>query len=72
MFLKFEESKGNMFSQRHRHIPKYILNKKEVLHVKKLSKHRKLRNMELNSKPGAVEYKAERKDKIYTSHIINN
>jgi len=57
--------------KRHKHLPKYIVNKKNELQVKKQSKYKKLRNKELNSKPGTVTYTAERTDKITRADIID-
>ncbi len=56
--------------KRHIHIPKYIVNKKKELQVKKESKFRKLKNKEMNSKLGAIEYETEKSQKVEKSEII--
>lgn len=57
--------------KRHKHLPKYIVNRKNVLHIKKQTKHRKIKNMLLNNKIGTVEHEAERKSKIVKNQIID-
>ena len=56
--------------KRHQHIPKYILNRKNVLHIKRQSKYKKLKNKEMNSKIGSLEYQPEKIDKIVKSETI--
>ena len=56
--------------KRHQHVPKYILNRKSVLHIKKQSKYTKLKNKEMNSKLGSVEHNPEKIDKIVKSETI--
>lgn len=56
--------------KRHKQVPKYILNKKRELQVVKESKFKKLKNKEMNSKLGSLEYNAERTDRIMKSGII--
>ena len=51
-------------------LPKYIINKKKELRIKQESKKNKFKNMELNSKPGTLEYNVERVDKIVNSGIV--
>ena len=53
-----------------KHLPKYIINKKKELNIRKEAKKRKFRNKELNSKPGTLEYNAERVEKIVNSGIV--
>ena len=53
-----------------KHLPKYIINKKNELRIKKESKRRKFKNKELNSKPGSLEYNTERVEKIVNSGIV--
>lgn len=55
---------------RKRNLPKYILNKNKEKHIQKESKYRKLKNMEMNSKPGTVEQVIEKKDKVLKSGVI--
>ena len=55
---------------RYKHLPKYIINKKKELQVRKESKFRKLKNKELNSKLGSLEYNSEKTQKISKSDII--
>jgi len=55
-----------------RRLPKYILNKKKVLQIKKQTKFKKLKNREMNSKPGDIKYIPERKDKITNTEIIED
>ena len=40
------------------------------MRVKQESKRNKFKNMELNSKPGTLEYNVERVDKIVNSGIV--
>lgn len=56
--------------KRHTHLPKYILNKKKELQIKKESKFRKLRNQEMNSKVGTIEHIPEKNKKVVRSEII--
>ena len=56
--------------KRHKHVPKYILNRKSVLHIKRESKFRKLKNKEMNSKIGSIEYNPDKTAKIVKSEII--
>ena len=51
-------------------LPKYIINKKKELRVRQEAKKNKFKNMELNSKPGTLEYNVERVDKIVDSGIV--
>ena len=53
-----------------KHLPKYIINKKNELRIRKEAKKRKFKNKELNSKPGTLEYNPERIDKIVNSGIV--
>ena len=53
-----------------KHLPKYIINKKKELRIRKEAKQRKFKNKELNSKPGAMEYNPERVEKIVNSGIV--
>ena len=53
-----------------KHLPKYVINKKRELRIKKESKLRKFKNMEMNTKPGTLEYNPEREAKIVKSGII--
>jgi WD repeat and SOF domain-containing protein 1 len=53
-----------------KHLPKYIINKKKELRIRKEAKKRKFKNKELNSKPGTLEYNPERTDKIVNSGIV--
>jgi len=53
-----------------KHLPKYIINKKNELRIRKESKRRKFKNKELNSKPGSLEYNTERVEKIVNSGIV--
>ena len=55
----------------HKHLPKYVINKRNELKIRKESKLRKFHNKELNSKPGTLEYKPERVDKIVKSGIVD-
>ena len=55
-----------------RNLPKYIVNKQKVRHIQKESKFKKEKNVELNSRPGTVEYKTEKKDKIIESGVMHN
>jgi WD repeat and SOF domain-containing protein 1 len=55
---------------RKRNLPKYIVNKNREKHVQKESKYRKLKNMEMNSKPGTVELLIEKKDNVLKSGVI--
>merc|ERR1712032_1314364 len=56
--------------KRHKHVPKYILNRKSVLHIKRESKARKLKNKEMNTKIGSVEYNPIKTSKIVKTEII--
>lgn len=56
---------------RHKHLPKYIINKRNELKTREESKYRKFHNKEMNSKPGALEYKPERVDKVVKTEILN-
>ncbi len=56
--------------KRNQHVPKYILNRKNVLHIKRQSKYTKLKNREMNSKLGSLEYQPEKIEKIVKSDII--
>jgi hypothetical protein len=56
--------------KRQKHIPKYIINKKKELQIKKESKFRKHKNKEMNSKFGTLEYESERKEKVVSSEIL--
>jgi WD repeat and SOF domain-containing protein 1 len=49
---------------RHKHVPKLIKKRKEIRHIQKESRSRKDTNIRANSKPGALPYVAERKDRI--------
>ena len=51
-------------------LPKYIINKKKELRIRQEAKKNKFKNMELNSKPGTLEYNVERIDKIVDSGIV--
>ena len=53
-----------------KHLPKYIINKKKELRIRKEAKQRKFRNKEVNSKPGTLEYNPERVEKIVNSGIV--
>ena len=53
-----------------KHLPKYIINKKKELKIRKDAKKRKFKNKELNSKPGTLEYNPERIEKIVNSGIV--
>ena len=53
-----------------KHLPKYVINKKKELRIRKEAKKRKFRNKEINSKPGTLEYNAERVEKIVNSGIV--
>ena len=53
-----------------KHLPKYIINKKKELRIRKEAKQRKFKNKELNSKPGSMEYNPERIEKIVKSGIV--
>lgn len=53
-----------------KHLPKYVINKKREIRIKRESKRRKFKNTELNSKPGTLEYNPERIDKIVKSEIV--
>ena len=55
----------------HKHLPKYILNKKKELKIRKESKYRKFHNKEMNSKPGTLEYKPEKIEKVVKSGIVD-
>eukprot|EP00340_Litonotus_pictus_P005016 CAMPEP_0170516146 /NCGR_PEP_ID=MMETSP0209-20121228/2457_1 /TAXON_ID=665100 ORGANISM="Litonotus pictus, Strain P1" /NCGR_SAMPLE_ID=MMETSP0209 /ASSEMBLY_ACC=CAM_ASM_000301 /LENGTH=406 /DNA_ID=CAMNT_0010800941 /DNA_START=214 /DNA_END=1434 /DNA_ORIENTATION=+ len=57
---------------RKRNLPKYVVNKQKVRHIQKESKYKKTRNVEMNSRPGTVEYSMEKKDKIVKSGVIEN
>lgn len=57
--------------KRQKHLPKYIINKKKELQIKKESKYRKLKNKEMNSKLGSLEYVPERNEKIVHTETIN-
>ena len=52
-------------------MPKYILNKKKELKIRKESKYRKFHNKEMNSKPGTLEYKPEKIEKVVKSGIVD-
>ena len=53
-----------------KHLPKYVINKKKELRIRKEAKKRKFRNKEINSKPGTLEYNPERVEKIVNSGIV--
>ena len=53
-----------------KHLPKYVINKKKELRIRKEAKKRKFRNKEINSKSGTLEYNAERVEKIVNSGIV--
>lgn len=55
----------------HKHLPKYILNKRKELKIRKESKYRKFHNKEMNSKPGTLEYKPEKIEKVVKSGIVD-
>lgn len=46
---------------RHRHLPKYIVKKKKVKQIQKVSKHRKMENVRANNRPEDAPFVAERK-----------
>lgn len=48
----------------HKHLPKWIKKQKEIKHIQKESKNWKDSNVRANSKPGALPYVAEWKEKI--------
>jgi WD repeat and SOF domain-containing protein 1 len=58
--------------KRHKHLPKYILNKRNVLHIKKQSKYKKLHNIEMNSKVGTISHTPERLEKITKTEILKD
>jgi WD repeat and SOF domain-containing protein 1 len=53
-----------------KHLPKYVINKKKEIKIRNEAKGRKFRNKEENSKPGTMEYKPERIDKIVNTEIV--
>ncbi len=57
--------------KRHKQLPKYILNKKKELQIKKESKYRKQKNKELNSKLGSIEYQSEKNQRIAKTEVIH-
>jgi WD repeat and SOF domain-containing protein 1 len=56
----------------HKHVPKYVINKKREIKIKKDSIKRKFKNKEKNSKPGTLDYVPERMGKIVKSEIVKN
>ena len=54
----------------HKHIPKYVVNKKREIKIKKDSIKRKFKNKEKNSKPGTLDYVPERIEKIVKNGIV--
>lgn len=46
---------------RHRHLPKYVVKKKKVKQIQKVSKHRKMENVRANNRPEDAPFVAERK-----------
>ena len=55
-----------------KNLPKYIVNNNNIRHIQKASKHRKLKNMELNSsKIDNNVYKSEKIDKIVDTNIVD-
>ena len=56
----------------HKHVPKYVINKKREIKIKKNSIKRKFKNKEKNSKPGTLDYVPERMGKIVKSEIVKN
>ena len=56
---------------RHKHVPKYILNRNKILQIQKESKFKKFKNKEQNSKIGSLAYNPEKTDKIVKSGTIS-
>eukprot|EP00357_Protocruzia_adherens_P011635 CAMPEP_0115045314 /NCGR_PEP_ID=MMETSP0216-20121206/48074_1 /TAXON_ID=223996 /ORGANISM="Protocruzia adherens, Strain Boccale" /LENGTH=458 /DNA_ID=CAMNT_0002428169 /DNA_START=109 /DNA_END=1485 /DNA_ORIENTATION=+ len=62
---KFQYNKEIARINRHRHLPKVLLNKKKKRQIMKQSEFRKEQNRRAHTKPGSVQYQSERKRKIY-------
>ena len=53
----------------HKHLPKYVINKRKERKIINESKKRKFSNREKNSKPGTLEYKPEREERVVKTEI---
>jgi WD repeat and SOF domain-containing protein 1 len=51
---------------RHRHLPKFIMKRKQTKHFQKEARHKKLENMRANNRPEDAPFTAERKKDLDT------
>ena len=61
---KFQNNREIKRILRHRHLPKYVVNKNKRKFNQNQAKHRKEDNVRMNAPPGTLEYISEKQSRI--------